>query len=128
VLSVGYGPTVPTLAATPGNHIAIGGFYTPGTAAMIEWTVPSGYVICSARVQLADGSWAAPTGLLPHATPTPRGGWYEETSNPASRFTAVAITAAKSPVAPGTSCNYPIESTFFHTLAKRGPRPLHPSY
>ncbi len=124
VWSVGAGPTLPRLAATLPGHINVGGAFPPGAPATVYWFLSPGYVICSAKVQLAGGATVAPTTVLPYPSPTPLGGQYDESSDPASHYTAITITAAKSPVPPGRSCNYPVKSTLFETFAARhGGRP-----
>lgn len=81
-----------------------------GTPRKLTWVVwpEHGNVICSVRIELADGKLGRPTKLFPYATPTPYGGEYREPHGPHSRLRAVFVTAAKSPVPPGSSCNYPV--------------------
>jgi hypothetical protein len=85
--------------------------YMSGTTRLLNWDVRQGRVICSVRIQLADGRLAAPTKLLPYSTPTPTGGEYKAPPGPRSPLRKVIITAARSPVPPGTSCNYPVFSS-----------------
>lgn len=77
----------------------------------IEWAVRQpGYVICTARVQLRDGSWVGPTKVNPYATPTPTGGEYHEPSGARSSLRQVIVTAARTSLRPGANCNYPVFS------------------
>ena len=76
----------------------------------VVWSVRKGYIVCSARVQLRDGAWVRPTRLSPYATPTPWGGEYRESRHSRSPLRQVVITAARSPVTAGSSCNYPLWS------------------
>lgn len=109
-------PTLASLSFTP--HIDILQF--PPTT---EWSVPAGYFICGTRLQLADGSVASPTYVFPSATPTPIGGQYDETAgDPGFALATITVTAAKSPVLPGASCNYPQESTLTGTVSHAGPK------
>jgi hypothetical protein len=80
---------------------------TPRKLTWVAWP-EQGNVICSVRIELADGKLGRPTRLLPYATPTPVGGEYREPHGPHSPLRAVFITAARSPVPPGASCNYPV--------------------
>ncbi|HEY7829530.1 MAG TPA: hypothetical protein VIC06_03075, partial [Solirubrobacteraceae bacterium] len=80
-----------------------------GTPRLVNWVAPGPRsVICSARIQLTDGRWVGPTRLYPYATPTPIGGEYQ--TQHGSRVRTAIITAARSPVPPGASCNYPLFS------------------
>jgi hypothetical protein len=81
-----------------------------GTPRKLTWVVwpEQGNVICSVRIELADGKLGRPTRLLPYSTPTPVGGEYRAPHGPHSPLRAVIVTAAKSPVPPGSSCNYPV--------------------
>jgi hypothetical protein len=83
-----------------------------GVVAVVAWTaygVPErNYVVCSARIQRSDGSWVGPTRLMPYQTPTPTGGEYVETTNPATRYRQVIVTFAKAAAPAGASCNYPL--------------------
>jgi hypothetical protein len=105
------------------NVIGLLGAGDPNGPQLAEWSTRKGYVVCSARVQLASGALVPPTSIFPYPMPTPLGGQYEETSDPASRYTAVTVTAAKSPVPAGTNCNYPLVSNISETIAHTGPRP-----
>jgi hypothetical protein len=78
----------------------------------VDWSVRAGYVICSARIQLADGHWVGPTRVNPYPTPTPIGGEYTAPQGPHSPLRTVIVTAARSPVPPGANCNYPLFSGF----------------
>jgi hypothetical protein len=78
----------------------------------VDWSVRAGYVICSARIQLADGHWVGPTRVEPYATPMPIGGEYTAPQGPHSPLRTVIVTAARSPVPPGANCNYPLFSGF----------------
>lgn len=78
----------------------------------VDWSVRAGYVICSARIQLADGHWVGPTRVNPYPTPTPIGGEYTAPPGPHSPLRTVIVTAARSPVPPGANCNYPLFSGF----------------
>ncbi len=78
----------------------------------VDWSVRAGYVICSARIQLADGRWVGPTRVNPYPTPTPIGGEYTAPQGPHSSLRGVFVTAAHSPVRPGANCNYPLFSGF----------------
>jgi hypothetical protein len=80
-----------------------------GTPRVFQWLVyrQPRSVICSARIQLADGRWVGPTALYPYTTPTPTGGEYKA---PHAPLRTAIVTAARSPVPPGASCNYPIFS------------------
>jgi hypothetical protein len=78
----------------------------------VDWSVRSGYVICSARIQLADGHWVGPTRVEPYATPTPIGGEYTAPHGPHSPLRTVIVTAARSLVPLGANCNYPLFSGF----------------
>jgi hypothetical protein len=78
----------------------------------VQWSVRAGYVICSARIQLADGHWVGPTRVNPYPTPTPIGGEYRAPQGPPSSLRTVIVTAARSPVRPGANCNYPLFSGF----------------
>jgi hypothetical protein len=82
--------------------------YMSGTPRLLNWLAyrPRS-VICSARIQLANGRWVGPTGLYPYTTPTPTGGEYKA---PHAPLRTAIVTAARSPVPPGASCNYPIFS------------------
>jgi hypothetical protein len=79
-----------------------------GTPRLLNWLAyrPRS-VICSARIQLANGRWVGPTALYPYTTPTPTGGEYKA---PHAPLRTAIVTAARSPVPPGASCNYPIFS------------------
>jgi hypothetical protein len=79
---------------------------------LVQWSVRSGYVICSARIQLADGRWVGPTRVEPYPTPTPIGGEYQAPQGPHSPLRGVFVTAARSSVPPGANCNYPLFSGF----------------
>jgi hypothetical protein len=122
VLSMGPGDA--RLSFDPGNHIELidGPPLAYNGPASMEWSVPPGYVICSTRIQLANGSVVPPTDVFPYSTPTPTGGQYDETSDPASAVNTLTIAAAKSSVAPGTSCNYPQESSLIGTVSHAGPK------
>ena len=87
------------------KHIEMG-----GTPRKLTWDVwpAHGNVICSVRIELADGRLARPTKLEPYTTPTPTGGEYRPPHGPHSPLRAVFVTAAKSSVPPGASCNYPV--------------------
>jgi hypothetical protein len=123
VLSEGYGNTAPILTDTDSaNVIGLGGFYPPGVLSWESWTMKPGYVVCSVRIQLEDGSLVPPTTVYPYPAPTPTGGQYDETSNPASRFSSITIAAAKSSVPAGSSCNYPQESSLRGTITHNGPK------
>jgi len=115
-------PPFSMLSPTPSLHIRL--IYLPsGGAQTTEWSVPAGYVICSTRLQLADGSVAPPTYVIPSGTPTPIGGQYDEVvGDPGSALNTITITAAKSPVPPGTNCRYPQESSLIGTVARVGPK------
>ncbi len=76
----------------------------------LEWVVREGYRVCSARVQLGNGSWVGPTRLLPYATPTPSGGEYKEPPSSRVHLRQLVISAARSPTPAGSSCNYPLTS------------------
>jgi hypothetical protein len=76
----------------------------------VEWSVPAGYVVCQARIELRNGSWVGPTQLQPYATPTPTGGEYREGHHAHSPLRLVVVTVARSPVKAGSSCNYPLSS------------------
>lgn len=110
-----------------GNHIEVLMGNVPARQAIdmgyVEWYALPGYIICSTRIQLANGSVVPPTHIYPYATPTPIGGQYNETSDPASFVSVVTVTAAKAPVPAGRSCNYGIESSLTQTIAHNGPRP-----
>jgi hypothetical protein len=84
--------------------------YMSGTPRRLSWVVwpKAGNVICSARVRLADGRWVGPTKLLPYTTPTPIGGEYRAPHGPHSPLRTIIVTAARSQVPPGASCNYPV--------------------
>lgn len=85
----------------------------------VDWGVEPGsdYMVCSARIQLQDGSWAKPTPperVLPsNGGPLPPilRGAYQETSDPRSRFRKAVIAFARSPVPQGSSCKYPLMTT-----------------
>ena len=122
MLTIGYGSTS-IVAETPDNGIkALGGF-GPSYNGSLVWYAPAGEIICGARIQLADGSVVPPTYVFPYPTPTPNGGQYDETADPASRVSTITITAAKPPVPEGKSCNFPIESSLAETIQHVGPRP-----
>jgi hypothetical protein len=76
----------------------------------VAWVVRAGYIVCSARIQLRDGSWVRPTRLRPYQTPTPWGGEYKEAARSRASLRQIVIGAARSPVAAGSSCNYPLAS------------------
>jgi hypothetical protein len=79
-----------------------------GTPRLLNWVAERPRsVICSARIQLTNGRWVGPTGLYPYTTPTPTGGEYKA---PHAPLRTAIVTAARSPVPPGASCNYPIFS------------------
>ena len=105
------------------SGIDLEGSAPPGGPGWTDWYVTPGNFICSAKVQLADGSVVSPTDVFPYATPTPTGGQYNETSNPSSRYSSVTITYAKSKLPLGASCTYPLESSLAQTIAHTGPRP-----
>jgi hypothetical protein len=79
-----------------------------GTPRLLGWVAERPRsVICNARIQLADGRWVGPTSVSPYTTPTPTGGEYKA---PHAPLRTAIVTAARSPVPPGDSCNYPIFS------------------
>ncbi len=82
-----------------------------GTPRLLNWSVRAGYVICNVHIQLANGRSAAPTTIYPYTTPTPLGGEYRAPHGPHSPLRTAVITAARSAVAPGASCNYPVFSS-----------------
>lgn len=96
-----------------------GRFSTIVERGYVEWGVEPGsnYVVCSARIQLQDGSWVKPTppdSVLPsNGGPIPPilRGAYQETSDPHSRFRKAVIAFARSPVPQGSSCEYPLMTT-----------------
>jgi hypothetical protein len=96
-----------------------GRFSTSVSRGYVEWGVEPGsnYVVCSARIQLHDGSWTKPTPpdlVLPsNGGPIPPilRGAYQETSDPRSRFRKAVIAFAHSPVPQGSSCEYPLMTT-----------------
>ena len=88
------------------SHIAMS-----GEPRNLTWDVKPGNLICSVRIQLGDGQWVRPTKLFPYRTPTPIGGEYQAPSGAHSPLKLAVVTAARSPVPPGTSCNYPVYST-----------------
>ena len=96
----------------------------PGVNAIVGWYGWSGPgaedtdIICSARIQRRDGSWAGPTRLRPYPTPTPVGGEYQETTNPSTQFRQVVVKFAKPPVPRGANCNYPQQSRVGGTMQK----------
>jgi hypothetical protein len=90
------------------SHIQMGPFAERPW--LVEWFVGSGYVVCNARIQLRNGSLVRPTRLMPYPTPTPTGGEYREPRNARSPLRGIVVTFAKSPIPPGASCNYPLES------------------
>ena len=95
-LSESYGNTTSILTDTDTvGAIGLGGFYPPGVLSWESWTMKPGYVVCSVRIELVDGSLVPPTTVFPYPTPTPTGGQYDETSDPASRFSSITIAAAK---------------------------------
>jgi hypothetical protein len=110
-----------------GSHIEMAMGNVPARQAIdmgyVEWYTLPGYIICSTRIQLANGSVVPPTHIYPYATPTPIGGQYNETSDPATFVSVVTGTAARAPVPAGRSCNYGIESSLSQTIAHNGPRP-----
>jgi hypothetical protein len=113
-------PTLTSLSFTPRIDILQ---FPNGDPTTTEWSVPAGYFICATRLQLADGSVASPTYVFPTATPTPIGGQYDETAgDPGSALATITVTAAKSPVLPGASCDYPQESTLTGTVSHAGPK------
>lgn len=86
--------------------------YMSGTPRSLSWVVvrPRS-IVCSVRIQLADGRSVAPTKLLPYSTPTPTGGEYKAPHGSHSPLRQIIVTAARSPVPPGSSCNYPVLSS-----------------
>lgn len=122
-VTVGYGSAAPILASTPDYQIKWMGDFQPGYPGSMVWYAPPGDIICSTRVQLANGTVAPPTNVFPYPTPTPTGGQYDETADPASHFSSITITAAKPPVPEGKSCNFPVESSLAETIQHTGPRP-----
>jgi hypothetical protein len=123
VLSESYGNTASILTDTDRvGAIGLGGFYPPGVLSWESWTMKPGYVVCSVRMQLQDGALVPPTAVFPYPTPTPTGGQYDETANPASRFSSITITAARSLVPAGSSCNYPQESSLLNSITHNGPK------
>ncbi len=48
--------------------------------------------------------------MRPYPTPTPSGGEYRESRGSRSPLHLIVITAARSPVPAGSSCNYPLSS------------------
>ena len=122
-VTVGYGSAAPILASTPNYQIKWMGDYEPGYPGSMVWYAPHGDIICSARIQLANGSVAPPTNVFPYPTPTPTGGQYDETADPASHFSSITLTAAKPPAPAGKSCNFPVESSLAETIQHTGPRP-----
>jgi hypothetical protein len=95
--------------------------YLPtGAKAVVGWWGLTGFkgtdIICSANIQRRDGSWVAPTRLRPYATPTPTGGEYVETSDPATQYRQVVVKFAKPPVPVGSSCDYPLLSRIGGTM------------
>jgi hypothetical protein len=96
----------------------------PGVNAIVGWYGWSGPgaedtdIICSARIQLRDGSWVGPSRLRPYPTPTPVGGEYVETIDPSTQFEQVVVKFAKSPVPRGANCDYPKQSRVGGTMQK----------
>ena len=90
------------------KHIEMG-----GSSRKLTWDVwpEQGNVICAVRIELADGRIARPTRLDPYPSPTPVGGEYRAPHGPHSPLRAVFVTAAKSPIPPGASCNYPVHGS-----------------
>jgi hypothetical protein len=123
MVTVGYGSAAPILASTPNYQIKWMGDFPPGYPGSMVWYAPPGDIICSARIQLANGSVAPPTNVFPYPTPTPTGGQYDETADPASHFSSITLTAAKPPAPAGKSCNFPVESSLAETIQHTGPRP-----
>jgi hypothetical protein len=83
-----------------------------GTPRSLSWVaIRPRSVICSVRIQLADGRIVAPTKLLPYSSPTPTGGEYRAPHGTHSPLRQIVVTAARSPVPPGASCNYPVLSS-----------------
>jgi hypothetical protein len=115
-------PPFSNLNPVQSRHIQL--ISLPGSGPMTtEWWATPGYLICSAHLQLADGSVASPTYLIPSATPTPIGGQYDEAAgNPGSALNTITITTAKYPVPPGSSCRYPQESSLIGTVSHAGPK------
>jgi hypothetical protein len=82
-----------------------------GVVAAVRWdTYWPNQIVCSARIQLRNGSWVGPTRLLPYNTPTPVGGEYDETTNPRTQYRQVVVKLARSPVPMGASCDHPMTS------------------
>jgi hypothetical protein len=120
-ITLGYGAAI--LSETPVFHIqALGGF-GPGLTGSMVWYAPPGEIICSTRIQLANGSVVPPTYLFPYATPTPEGGQYDEPAEPISHVSSITITAAKPPMPLGTSCKLPIPSSLLDSVQHTGPKP-----
>jgi hypothetical protein len=90
------------------NRIQMGAY--TGSRWRVEWSLKSGEVICSARIQLRNGSLVQPTRMIPYPTPTPTGGEYAEPHHARSALSSIVVTYAKSPVRAGSSCDYPLES------------------
>ena len=121
-VTLGYDSTH-NLAETPGYRIKWLGGFGPSFTGSLVWYAPPGEIICSTRIQLANGSVVPPTYLFPYPTPTPNGGQYDELAEPASHVSTITLTAAKSPVPAGKSCTFPIESSLGDTIQHTGPRP-----
>jgi hypothetical protein len=119
--TVGYGMTI--LSETPVFHILAAGGFGPGDSGSLVWFAPPGEIVCSIRIQLANGSVVPPTYLFPYATPTPEGGQYDEPAEPVSHVSTVTITAAKPSIPLGRSCKLPIPSSLLDTIQHTGPRP-----